>query len=53
MQKLGAAEPRLLSSEVTGGFMGTYVGLYALAPDAGGAASAPAAFDWFDYERRE
>ena len=52
LQKLGAAEPRLLSTEVTGGFIGTSVGLYALHPD-GGAKAAPAAFDWFDYERRE
>jgi alpha-N-arabinofuranosidase len=52
LQKLGAAEPRLLSSEVTGGFIGTYAGLYALAPD-GGATAPPVAFDWFDYERRE
>jgi xylan 1,4-beta-xylosidase len=49
LNKLGAAEPRFLSSEVAGGFIGTYVGLYALAP--GGAT--PAAFEWFDYERRE
>ena len=49
LQKLGAAEPRFLSSEVAAGFIGTYVGMYALSP--GGAA--PAAFDWFDYEGRE
>jgi alpha-N-arabinofuranosidase len=49
MQRLGAAETRLLSTEVTGGFIGTYVGVYALAP-AGAATSTPAAFDWFDYQ---
>jgi alpha-N-arabinofuranosidase len=49
LQKLDAAEPRFLSSEVTGGFIGTYVGMYALTPDS----ATPAAFDWFDYERRE
>jgi xylan 1,4-beta-xylosidase len=53
LQKLGAAEPRFLSSEVAGGFIGTYVGMYAFAPDGAGAAPSPAAFDWFDYERRE
>jgi xylan 1,4-beta-xylosidase len=52
LQKLGAAEPRFLSSEVTGGFIGTMVGMYALGPE-GGASATPAAFDWFDYERRE
>jgi xylan 1,4-beta-xylosidase len=50
-ERLDAAEARLLSTEVTGGFIGNYVGMYALAPD--GAPSAPAAFDWFDYEKRE
>jgi alpha-N-arabinofuranosidase len=51
LQKLGSAETRLLSSEVTGGFIGTSVGMYAVAP-GGGPPSAPAAFDWFDYERQ-
>jgi xylan 1,4-beta-xylosidase len=46
LQKLGAAEPRFLSSEVAAGFIGTYVGMYALAP----AGDATAAFDWFDYD---
>jgi alpha-N-arabinofuranosidase len=46
---LGAAETRLLSTEVAGGFIGTYVGMYALAP----GNPAPAAFDWFDYEARK
>jgi xylan 1,4-beta-xylosidase len=52
LQPLGAAETRLLSTEVTGGFIGTYVGLYALAP-TGAQRTAPAAFDWFDYEKHE
>jgi alpha-N-arabinofuranosidase len=52
LQRIGAAEPRFLSSEVAGGFIGTYVGLYAVAP-GGGPAPAPAAFDWFDYEKRD
>ena len=48
MVRIDAALPRFLSSEVAGGFVGTYVGLYAT---GNGAPSAtPAAFDWFDYE---
>jgi xylan 1,4-beta-xylosidase len=50
LQKIDAAEPRLLATEVTGGFIGTYGGMYALAP---GGEPTPAAFDWFDYEPRE
>jgi beta-xylosidase len=41
---------RYLSSEVAGGFTGVYVGLYATGN--GRPASAPAHFDWFDYEPR-
>jgi xylan 1,4-beta-xylosidase len=52
LQPLGNAETRLLSTEVTGGFIGTYVGMYALAP-SGDPRPAPAAFDWFDYEKHE
>jgi alpha-N-arabinofuranosidase len=52
LQRIDAAEPRLLSTEVSGGFIGTYAGVYALAP-GGGAPAAPAAFDWFDYEKQE
>ncbi|HMJ54036.1 MAG TPA: glycoside hydrolase family 43 protein [Polyangiaceae bacterium] len=52
LQPLGAAETRLLSTEVAGGFIGTYVGMYARAP-GGGATPSSAAFDWFDYENRE
>jgi xylan 1,4-beta-xylosidase len=52
MQPMGAAETRLLSTEVTGGFIGTYVGMYARAP-SGDPSPPPAAFDWFDYQGRE
>jgi alpha-N-arabinofuranosidase len=45
---LGKAAARYLSSEVAGGFTGVYLGLYATGK--GGPASAPAHFDWFDYE---
>jgi alpha-N-arabinofuranosidase len=52
LQPLGNAETRLLSTEVAGGFIGTYVGMYARAPgDA--ARPAAAAFDWFDFEKHE
>jgi alpha-N-arabinofuranosidase len=47
---LGKALARYLSSEVAGGFTGVYVGLYATGQ--GEPASAPAHFDWFDYEAR-
>ena len=33
---------RYLSTEVTGGFLGRMIGMYAVGGDA--------AFDWFDYE---
>jgi alpha-N-arabinofuranosidase len=45
---LGKAATRYLSSEVAGGFTGVYLGLYATGN--GHPASAPAHFDWFDYE---
>jgi xylan 1,4-beta-xylosidase len=47
---LGKAAARYLSSEVAGGFTGVYLGLYATGN--GRPASAPAGFDWFDYEPR-
>jgi alpha-N-arabinofuranosidase len=50
LRPLGTAPTRFLSSEVAGGFVGTYAGLYATAP--GPAAATPARFDWFDYEPR-
>jgi xylan 1,4-beta-xylosidase len=52
LQTLGSAETRLLSTEVTGGFIGTFVGMYALAP-IGDRSPTTAAFDWFDYEKHE
>ena len=39
---LGQLDGRYLSSEVTGGFLGRMIGLYAVGGDA--------AFDWFEYE---
>jgi alpha-N-arabinofuranosidase len=47
---LGKGLARYLSSEVAGGFTGVYIGLYATGN--GQPASAPAHFDWFDYEPR-
>lgn len=52
LQPLGHAETRLLSTEVAGGFIGTYVGIYATARPRD-SNPVPAAFDWFDYEPRE
>jgi alpha-N-arabinofuranosidase len=48
--ELDRAMTRFLSSEVAGGFVGTYVGLYGTGN--GEPAATPAAFDWFDYEPR-
>jgi xylan 1,4-beta-xylosidase len=48
LTQLDTAVTRYLSSEVAGGFVGTYVGLYATGN--GRAADVVAAFDWFDYE---
>jgi alpha-N-arabinofuranosidase len=39
---------RYLSSEVAGGFTGVYLGMYATG--SGEPSTAPADFDWFDYE---
>jgi xylan 1,4-beta-xylosidase len=50
MRELDRALARFLSSEAAGGFIGAYVGLYATGN--GEPATAPAAFDWFDYEPR-
>ena len=46
LASLDRAQTRFLSSEVAGGFVGTYVGLYATGN--GAETAAPAAFDWFD-----
>jgi alpha-N-arabinofuranosidase len=51
VQSLGTAPTRFLSSEVAGGFVGTYAGLYATGH--GEPAEAAAHFDWFDYEPRD
>ena len=48
LRPLGKALTRYLSSEVAGGFTGVYFGLYATGN--GQPATAPARFDWFDYE---
>jgi len=45
---LGTAMTVPLSSEVAGGFTGTYFGMYAWT--GGGDSMPPADFDWFDYE---
>jgi alpha-N-arabinofuranosidase len=47
---LGRGPVRYLSSEVAGGFTGVYFGLYATGN--GQPVSAPAQFDWWDYEPR-
>lgn len=39
---------RILSSDVAGGFVGTYIGLFATSN--GQASDNIADFDWFDYE---
>ena len=39
---LGQLDGRYLSSEVTGGFLGRMIGMYAVGGEA--------AFDWFEYE---
>jgi alpha-N-arabinofuranosidase len=48
LSRLDAAVTRYLSTEVAGGFVGTFVGLYATGN--GRPSATPAAFDWFDYE---
>jgi xylan 1,4-beta-xylosidase len=50
LRPLGSAPTRFLSTEVVGGFVGTYAGLYATGH--GQPADAPAHFDWFDYDPR-
>jgi xylan 1,4-beta-xylosidase len=45
---LATASTRYVSTEVAGGFTGVYFGLYATG--RGAPATAPADFDWFDYE---
>jgi xylan 1,4-beta-xylosidase len=50
LYRLGTGVTRLLSTEVAGGFVGTYAGLYAVDPTDSGESVAR--FDWFDYEPR-
>jgi pectinesterase len=48
-QDLGGVETRYLASEVADGFNGVFVGMFATG--RGRDASAPADFDWFDYQQ--
>jgi hypothetical protein len=45
---IGTAATKDISTEVTGGFIGAFVGMYA--SGNGSANSNPADFDWFDFE---
>ncbi|MNW32544.1 Beta-xylosidase [compost metagenome] len=45
--EVGWGETHLLSTEVAGGFTGVFVAMYATSETG---QSAPASFDWFDYE---
>ncbi|WP_372631253.1 glycoside hydrolase family 43 protein [Cohnella sp.] len=45
--ELGSGETHLLSTEVAGGFTGVIIAMYAVCK---AGQSAPAHFDWFDYE---
>ncbi len=47
-QALATGATRFLSSEVAGGFTGVYIAMYATGN--GQASTAPADFDWFDYQ---
>lgn len=44
---LGKAQTKLLTTEISGGFVGVYLGMYATGN--GSASTAPADFDWCDY----
>jgi xylan 1,4-beta-xylosidase len=46
-QQVATGETRSLSTQVTGGFVGVYIGMYATGN--GNRAAAPADFDWFEY----
>jgi hypothetical protein len=48
-QDLGGVETRYLASEVADGFNGVFVGMFATGQ--GRDSTAPADFDWFDYQR--
>jgi len=45
---IGTTATKSLSTEVIGGFTGTYIGMYA--SGNGSSNTNPADFDWFDYE---
>jgi xylan 1,4-beta-xylosidase len=45
---MGTAATKDISTEVIGGFIGTYIGMYA--SGNGSVNKNPADFDWFDYE---
>lgn len=45
---IGTATTKDISTEMTGGFIGTFIGMYA--SGNGSANTHPADFDWFDYE---
>ncbi|OMD36945.1 glycoside hydrolase 43 family protein [Paenibacillus borealis] len=45
--EMGWGETHLLSTEVAGGFTGVFIAMYATSTTG---ESAPASFDWFDYE---
>jgi alpha-N-arabinofuranosidase len=47
---MGTIETKFLSSEVAGGFTGAYLSLYSTGN--GKKSSAPAFFDWFDYQAK-
>jgi xylan 1,4-beta-xylosidase len=47
-EQIAQGEPRYLATEVAGGFTGVYLAMYAVG--AGARASAPADFDWFEYQ---
>ena len=46
-QELATGSTRYLSTEVAGGFTGTYLGMYATSNGQG--QTGPADFDWFEY----
>ncbi|WP_138493638.1 glycoside hydrolase family 43 protein [Paenibacillus pinistramenti] len=46
----GTGETHFLSTEMTGGFTGVYIAMYAVSERG---AAAPAAFEWFDYEAEQ
>ncbi len=46
--KIATAQTKMLSSEVVGGCMGTWVGIYA--SGNGAPCKSPACFKWFEYE---